>query len=388
VIPVFNEEANIERTLQAFASQVDRDGCPLDPDRFEILVLANNCTDRSAMLARQFAAAYPHLHLHVIELVLPRAHAHVGAARRLVMDEACRRLGRLGRSNGVIASTDGDTQVREDWVAANLREVARGADAVGGRIQASADELAGLDAGARRYYTRDLAYRTARAAYECVLAPDPYNPWPRHHHCFGGSLAVTAATYLAAGGIPAIKALEDLAFCRSLARIQARVRHSPEVVVHTSMRCAGRVEIGLSGTLAIWSRAASEGVPWLVESPAAIESSVEQQTLAQALWQKSRRREMLVCGADAFGLDFGWLETARQRATTAGDFWLAIQDRQRELCTGPAALPKMEVRAATAELRERLRAHRVNLRGAARLQAQREREGWSDEAQAEDGLAA
>ena len=60
-----------------------------------------------------------------------------------------------------------------------------------------------------------------RAAYESVLSPDPYNAWPRHHHCFGASLAVTAETYLAAGGVPAVPCLEDMAFGRSLERIGA-----------------------------------------------------------------------------------------------------------------------------------------------------------------------
>ena len=388
VIPVHNEEAGIVRTLAALSVQVDLLGLPLERDRYEILVLANNCEDQTVPLARRFAEAQPGLRLHVIDTVLPPPHAHVGAARRLVMDEGCRRLGRLGRPRGVIASTDGDTQVRPDWVAAILREIARGADAVGGRIQASREELAGLDPGARLYYTRDLAYRTLRSAYESVLAPDPFNPWPRHHHCFGASLAVTAEAYVAAGGLPVVHCLEDMHFCQSLERINGRLRHSPEVVVRTSMRKSGRVPVGLSGTLAIWARAASAGEPWLVESAAAIERMTATLNLARTLWSQGRSREAVARGAAAFGVEGDWLDQVWRQAATHGELYVAVDDRQRQKRTGPFALQKMEVRAVTAELRTKLQAHRTTLRGAARLQVQRQKEGWSPDDESEDGLAA
>ena len=387
-IPVYNEEAGIRGTLAALAAQVDLVGLPLDRDRYEILVLANNCEDRTVPLARKFADDHPGLRLHLIDTVLPPPHAHVGAARRLVMDEACRRLGRLGRPRGVIASTDGDTQVRPDWVAAILREVARGADAVGGRIQASREELAAMDRGARLYYTRDLAYRTLRAAYESVLAPDPFNAWPRHHHCFGGSLAVTAETYLAAGGLPVLPCLEDLEFCRSLARINARVRHSPEVIVRTSMRSVGRVGVGLSGTLAIWARAAAAGEPWLVEPAAAMQCEMATLNLARTLWSQGQTREAVFRGAATFGVEAGWLERVWRQAATSGELYLSVYDQQRQAGTGRFAFGKMEVRAAAAELRARLKGYRSTLRGAARLQVQRQKEGWCPDDESEDGLAA
>ena len=387
-IPVYNEEAGISRTLCALAAQIDLEGAPLDRDRYEILVLANNCEDQTAPLVRRFAEAHPTLRLHLIDTVLPPPHAHVGAARRLVMDEAGRRLGRLGRPRGVIASTDGDTQVQPDWVASILREIARGADAVGGRIQASREEMAGMDPGARLYYTRDLAYRTLRAAYESVLAPDPFNPWPRHHHCFGASLAVTAETYLAAGGLPVLPCLEDMEFCRSLARINARVRHSPEVVVRTSMRSHGRTPVGLSDTLAIWTRAAAAGEPWLVEPAAAIERGMATLNAARALWREGQSREAVRHGAAVLGVEPDWLDHAWRQAATSGALYVAVYDQLRHARTGPFGVEKREVRAAAAELRERLRTHRATLRGAARLQAQRQEEGWCPEDEDEDGLAA
>ena len=186
-IPVHNEEADVAFTLQALAAQVDLQGEPLNPARYEVLVLANNCTDRTGEIVQGFAACHPRLRLHLIEIRLAAPHAHVGAARRLVMDEACRRLEALGKAKGVIATTDGDTRVRPNWVAANLAEIADGADAVGGRILAGPEQIAALDAGARRYYRLDHTYHTLREAYQAILDPGPGKVWPRHHHCFGAS---------------------------------------------------------------------------------------------------------------------------------------------------------------------------------------------------------
>ena len=65
--------------------------------RYEIIVLANNCRDGTARVARRLADAHADLALHVVEIELPPTEAHVGTARRLAMDEACRRLLLVGR---------------------------------------------------------------------------------------------------------------------------------------------------------------------------------------------------------------------------------------------------------------------------------------------------
>ena len=366
-IPVHNEETGLAAALGALAAQVDFDGRPLDPASYEVLVLANNCTDRSTEVARAFGAAHRRFRLHVIEITLEAPHAHVGAARRIVVDEACRRLASLGRRRGVVASTDGDTQVRPDWVAATLREVARGADAVGGRIEATAEEIATLDPGARRYYRRDRAYRMLRAAYESALDPDPFNAWPRHHCCFGASLAVTVETYLATEGIPVVPCLEDMAFHRELERIGARVRQSPEVGVLTSLRCAGRVGVGLSGTLSIWTRAAAGGEPWMVDSPAAIELEAVHRARVRALCSREVTPRHAAQAAAELQVDAEWFEGAWRTAAGHGALYQQVRERQRETGVGPGAVPPMEVTAAAAGLRERLAVHRPGLRMASRL---------------------
>ena len=130
IVPVQNEAETLESTLTALAHQVDLVGRPLDSTRYEIILLANNCSDDSAAIARRFASQHPTLALHVVERTLRAAEAYIGRVRQILMDEAYRRLIALGRRRGVIASTDGDTQVAPTWVAATIQEIARGADAV------------------------------------------------------------------------------------------------------------------------------------------------------------------------------------------------------------------------------------------------------------------
>ena len=374
-IPVHNEEADIEKTLQALATQVDLDGDPLDPAQYEILVFANNCTDRTGETVRRFADCWRELRLHLIETVLLAPHAHVGAARRLVMDEACRRLESVGRSRGVIATTDGDTRVRHRWVAATLADTAGGAEAVGGRILAEPGEIAALTEGTRRYYRLDTTYRTLRAASETILNPGPGNPWPRHHHCFGASLAVTAETYRAAGGLPVIHCLEDMAFTDALERLDVRVRQSPAVNVRTSLRVSGRVEVGLSGTLSKWTRAAAAGEPLMLESPDAIAQEALNRRYLREHWRIDPPARTVQSAARQLEVEADWLAEHWQRARSAGELCQTVCWHHRGADTGPCALPLMEAGDAIAELRCRVSAHRELLRTVTFTPARTDRAG-------------
>ena len=286
VIPVRNEAAGIERTLASLARQVDLAGRPLDPDIYEVLLLANNCTDGTAEAARRFARRTPCFSLHVAEVCLPPQAAHVGTARRFLMDAACRRVMQDGRSSGVIASTDGDTEAAPDWAAQTLGEVERGADAVGGRIRVERGESRQAeDRDARLYALRDRAYQRGLARLEHEIDPDPADPWPRHHQFFGGSLAVTALAYRAAGGLPPLPCLEDVALGEALRRIDARIRHSPAVRVATSPRQQGRTPLGLSSQLREWGQMSRAGESHWVQQPAAVALRFAARRALRGLWQ-------------------------------------------------------------------------------------------------------
>jgi glycosyltransferase involved in cell wall biosynthesis len=281
VIPVRDEQEWLPSALEALACQRDLDGSPLDRDRYEIILLINNSVDASASIAIAFARQHPSLALHVVEVDLPECEAHVGRARRMLMDMAAERL----PWDGVIATTDADTRVAPDWVAMTLAEVAAGADAVGGRILV--DPAGFIDEGghARRMHLRDVTFRYLVAELEARLAPDPFDPWPRHFQHFGASMAVTVGAYRRAGGIPPLSSLEDVAFYHALRRINARIRHSPAVRVVTSARSVGRTGFGFAVQLQRWSAMGARHEPFLVESPSAIVARLagQQQALATPL---------------------------------------------------------------------------------------------------------
>lgn len=271
IIPARNEEVRLPLTLAALARQVGLDGINLPPDSYEVTVLLNNCTDGSAKVTREFALRHPDLNLHVVELALPAGEAHVGTARRLLMDTACARLESTlppGSHGSAILSTDADTIVAPDWIARNLAEIAAGADVVGGIIHLLPQDVAGLDAGTRLAYDRDTQLHFLMARLESLLDPDPADPWPRHLHHFGASLACTCDIYRLCGGLPAVTPLEDVAFVDALRRVGARIRHSPAVNIFTSARFDGRAEVGLSGQLRHWASERAEGLPQMTASAA------------------------------------------------------------------------------------------------------------------------
>ena len=267
VVPVRNEEERVAWALDGFTRQCEVHGGPLPFASFEILMLLNNCTDGSAVAAHGWRASHPEVRLHVIEMEIPPDCAHVGTARRVLMDTAWHRLDG-GKRNGIraILSTDSDSLVAADWIAQNLLALERGADAVGGWIELGPGEMEWLPEGAREAYARDQQYQGLVAELEDLLDPQAGDPWPRHLQHFGASLACTPEIYARAGGLPALSSLEDVAFVDGLRRVNARLRHEPAVRVATSSRSDGRVTVGLSGQLKFWQVMSERGEPHTVPS--------------------------------------------------------------------------------------------------------------------------
>ncbi len=267
IVPAKDEQETLPATLDALRTQVALDQAPLPYALFEVLLLLNNCTDLSAQVAHRYRAAHPHLRLHVLECELRPEEAHVGTARRALMDLACERLEELGPAPATaILSTDADTLVAPDWIAQNLAAIEAGAEVVGGVIHLFPADLDRLDRGTRLAYERDRELQRRVARLEALLDPDPADPWPRHLEHFGASLACTPEVYRRSGGLPAVKPLEDVAFIDRLRRVGARIRHAPAVHIETSARLDGRAEVGLSGQLRVWQRESAEGTPHVVES--------------------------------------------------------------------------------------------------------------------------
>lgn len=353
VIPAKNEAANIPAALAALAAQADIQGHLLPQGWFEVLILANNCRDQTAQVARACAAQYPRLVVHVAEVTLPAADAHVGKARRLLMDEACRRLEQAGQPGAFIASTDADTRVAPTWLAAMATELAQGADAVGGRILAhDANSRSPL----RRHQLQDATYHLLRARLEQLLDPIAHDPWPRHHQHFGASLALTAAAYRRVGGLPVVPYLEDEALCQALLRHDQRLRHSPAVQVFTSSRRQGRVPVGLSWQLRQWAALQSARQEPTVDNPVRLMAEWRLRAHLRHLWHCQTGKQLLLSkrialpepeGVGTYGL---YQEAARH--ATFGQFWEKM--RERFLYHALKKWPPVPVSVALQQLRQEL----------------------------------
>ncbi|AII51441.1 glycosyltransferase [Hymenobacter sp. APR13] len=322
IIPAKDEAGQLPETLAALAAQVDLQGLPLPYSSYEVLVLANNCLDHTADVVRAFAGSHPQMMVQVAEATLVAPEAHVGRARRLLMDEACHRLEQTAGPRGIIASTDADTRVAATWLAATQAEFAAGADAVGGRIY---PEAASGEICVRRTHLLDARYRLLRARLEALLDPDPADGWPRHHQHFGASLALSVAAYRQVGGLPIVPYLEDEALWQALRRHDLRLRHSTKVCVSTSSRHQGRVEVGLSWQLREWASLLQQQQEPLVESGASLLANWQARRELRQLWAHAHsapaRRPSCVQLAAALSVPAGALAQQVVVASSFGVLW-------------------------------------------------------------------
>ena len=232
VVPARDEEQRIAACLEALRAQAGV-GVP-----WEIIVVLDDCTDATADLVAAAAArcAVP------IEAVAGPGRG-VGAARARGMDLACLRLHEAGAPDGLIATTDADSRVDRDWLAAMLALRDGGARAIAGLVDLDPADVAPIDPDAAAH-RRERAGQRLRA----VRAEDAA---AEHHHFAGASLAVTAHAYRLAGGLEPVTSLEDEAFARRLTQAGIPIVRSRAVRVRTSARAEGRAPRGLAVDLAL-----------------------------------------------------------------------------------------------------------------------------------------
>ena len=231
VVPARDEEQRIGACVRALGAQRG-----VGTDAYEVVVVLDQCSDRTRAAAEAAAAEVA----TAVRVVMSPV-AGVGAARRHGMELACARLLGAGRLDGLIATTDADTLVAPDWLAAQLALADRGAEAIGGAIELVAEDARNLAAAtlARREARAEQRLRAVRAADRDA----------EHHYFSGASMAVTARTYRAVGGIEARAALEDEAFESRLVAAGVRIARSSAVRVTTAARTDGRAARGLARDL-------------------------------------------------------------------------------------------------------------------------------------------
>jgi Glycosyl transferase family 2 len=247
-IPAHNEARYIEGCLAALALQRDEAGAPVEGGSFEILILANNCSDKTAAIARQASRSIAHP-VSVVEEDMVGGRMNAGWARKRAMDLAAARLAEVAPLNGLILTTDADSRVAPTWFAATLREFKKGVDCVAGYIDAIPDEYVVLGPDFMTRGRLEDTYLRYLAEINALCDPNPHDPWPNHRVSSGASLAVTLAAYSAIGGLPPRAVGEDSALTETLARAGFKVRHSMDVCVSTSCRLDGRATGGAADTM-------------------------------------------------------------------------------------------------------------------------------------------
>lgn len=240
VVPARDEAERVSACLEALAGQRG-----VSHDAYEVVLVLDGCLDETRERAREVGARHAHLRMHLVELGVTGG---VGRARCLGMDLACERLFAVGRPGGLIASTDADSVVAEDWLAAQLALIRAGARAIGGRIELD-------DAEACQLSEEALDRRNAEAGRRMrdVLERDAAGEGSvsEHHQFSGASLALTATAYRECGGLPVSAALEDEALERELANRGIPIWRSGSVRVRTSARTEGRAPRGLAHDLTV-----------------------------------------------------------------------------------------------------------------------------------------
>ena len=333
-IPARDERQHIAACLRAIDAQTQ-----VQADH--IVLCVNNSTDGTADVSRNVALR-PGTALHVIEVCLPPFLATVGHARRVAMDMAATLSGPLG----AILTTDADGVVDRQWIAANLAALRHGADAVAGWVELDQQDWLKIPTKLHEDDARECAYDALCDEIHARLDPDPADPWPRHTQQSGASIAVSAAMYHLAGGMPAIAAGEDRAFLAALRRVDARVRHAPECRVVVSGRTQGRAPGGMADTIR----------RRMVASDAFLDDRLEP---AEDCARRARLRFLLrACFADPTlvegfardaGLDYGCVATLVQHGRF-GVAWNAIEASSLLLQRRRVAVADLPEEMARAEL--------------------------------------
>lgn len=230
LIPARDEEVLLPRCLRSVLRA--RQHLPAGTTS-DIIVIADSCADRSAMLARQVLG-------HRGKVVAVRA-GNVGTARALAAQEALDRF-HGNTSQCWLANTDADCEVPETWLLDQLHHARQGFAAVAGIVDVDcfAEHLPGVEARFR------LSYKVHADG--------------THPHVHGANLGVRADAYLQAGGWNPLPTAEDHDLWGRLRNIASPVLSDARLQVLTSGRRIGRAPLGFAGALAKHNETVAEEV--------------------------------------------------------------------------------------------------------------------------------
>ncbi|MFO7669284.1 MAG: hypothetical protein R6W31_06470 [Bacteroidales bacterium] len=219
-IPVTNE-SGLEKCLDSLFMAAA-------PIRTEVLILVNAAASATPAVveqnlstlsrAREWIATHHHpwMDFHIwLDHSFGRKEAGVGMARKILMDEAVRRLSVAGNPRGIIASLDADAQVDPNYLRALLSHFSTGSnDGPDGCSICFEHPLEGKEFPPGVYdaitrYELHLRY---------YLAAVRSTGYPHAYQTVGSAFAVRAGIYCMEGGMNRRKGGEDFYFIQKVAQ--------------------------------------------------------------------------------------------------------------------------------------------------------------------------
>ncbi len=193
----------------------------------KLMVVLDACSDDSEDIARELQTVLVRDE-SLVEMCVVKCRArNVGYARGLGCSALLAQWSRLPPSKIWIATTDADSRVPLNWLAAQVLQHEAGAEHWFGRVEVT-------DWSEHRHEAR-LRWQT------------DYEQESRPIH--GASLGFNAAAYLAAGGFKALKTGEDRALHRALINQGGRAHYDSATRVVTSARRRARAPYGFAHAL-------------------------------------------------------------------------------------------------------------------------------------------
>ncbi len=215
VVPAHNEEDLLPACIAALETAAAAVEVFVD-----IVVVLDTCTDLSSSIAKR------------VSTIAVQAR-NVGTARRAGFTHLLdRRPGGTAARSMWLATTDADSAVPPQWLAAQLDHAAAGADIVAGTVQVS--DWHGWPATVRHAYN----HHYARARHT-----------DGHGHVHGANLAMAADVYLALGGFGNLAADEDVTLVELAVRSGHTVTWAEDLAVSTSARAIARAPAGFAAHL-------------------------------------------------------------------------------------------------------------------------------------------
>ncbi|MDR1120879.1 MAG: hypothetical protein LBM08_08170 [Dysgonamonadaceae bacterium] len=246
IIPAYNEPD----ILQTIDSLLD---CEWPDCTVEILVLLNVYVHSSneilqlhkqSLAALQALAAQPHAHSEQLRIIphsienLQGKQTGAGIPRKILMDEAFRRLVSIDNEAGVIVSLDADCTVDKNY----LKEIYQTFKQDRKLCSASIEFHHPVE-----HLPENDPLRIATEQYELYLryyrSALAYCTYPYPYYTIGSALVVRASVYAKAGGMGKQEAGEDFYFMQKVFPL-GKTKHIDTTTVYPAARLSDRVPFG------------------------------------------------------------------------------------------------------------------------------------------------